>query len=687
MSISLKRRYNFGVHAAPLLLLTLLAFALRLSYLTRFVFDVDEFITMLAATIIARRGLPILPSGLFYDNGLLFSYLDALFVGVSGFSEAMARWPSVLLGTLAIPLAYRTARELFDSPWAGLVAALILALDPESILAGGRARMYAMANLFVLLAVLFLWRGTLSGDRPRQWLLSLASYLCALLSHPATIVLFPALAGAPLLIGLGIGGRQRLWRPRLALELLTLLLVVLLFFSLSKALHIEAATAGERGEAGQLAQGNAPWWASIFQPSLVWEEGLEKFYEFFTSSSYLPATILALIALAPLLAWRWRRPDGSDLAALYLAILTFGTTLAMGVLLSGAFRKTRYLIPLTPLLFLMAGQGAARLGALTAWAARKAYPRHITASLGPVAISVLGLILALLAWPGALHAATTSSTGGYDTAFRYVREHWSPGDRVMTVHPSASYLYLGRCDFYADQKTVRLLEGSNAQAVDRYTGAPWIGNVEALNKTLAPSEGGRIWLVADTEPMGKDYEPFFTQQIFAQMDLLRDFGGVLVMAKKENPQPIPRLPAHLLDADLAAGPGQEPLFKLVGYALDHEENRSGEVIRLTLFWQPLARTEESYKVFVHLRDPDGRTVAQADHDPFASVFPTSTWFRLWRLKDVVRETSELTLPAGLPAGTYRLLVGMYDWQNMERLIVISDTSGENAVVLGNVEIR
>jgi hypothetical protein len=38
---------------------------------------VDEFTSVLAARAILERGLPILPSGLFYEHGVLFTYLDA----------------------------------------------------------------------------------------------------------------------------------------------------------------------------------------------------------------------------------------------------------------------------------------------------------------------------------------------------------------------------------------------------------------------------------------------------------------------------------------------------------------------------------------------------------------------------------------------------------------------------------
>jgi hypothetical protein len=80
-------------------------------------------------------------------------------------------------------------------------------------------------------------------------------------------------------------------------------------------------------------------------------------------------------------------------------------------------------------------------------------------------------------------------------------------------------------------------------------------------------------------------------------------------------------------------------------------------------------------------------VAQADHDPFKAVFPTDTWYRIWKQEDLIREVSELALPEGLPPGSYRLLVGMYDLATMERAVVLDDASGENAIVAGEIAVE
>jgi hypothetical protein len=54
---------------------------------------------------------------------------------------------------------------------------------------------------------------------------------------------------------------------------------------------------------------------------------------------------------------------------------------------------------------------------------------------------------------------------------------------------------------------------------------------------------------------------------------------------------------------------------------------------------------------------------------------------------VIKDVVWLDLPAALPVGEYRLLVGMYRVDTMERLPVVGDASGENAIDLGVVSIK
>ncbi|MFO7169121.1 MAG: phospholipid carrier-dependent glycosyltransferase [Chloroflexota bacterium] len=86
------------------------------------------------------------------------------------------------------------------------------------------------------------------------------------------------------------------------------------------------------------------------------------------------------------------------------------------------------------------------------------------------------------------------------------------------------------------------------------------------------------------------------------------------------------------------------------------EVRAGEVLPLALYWQPARPLPQDYVVYVHLVDANGAKVAQRDTQPLEGSFPTSRW----QPGALIRDDQDLPVPADVPPGTYRLLVGMYD---------------------------
>jgi len=103
--------------------------------------------------------------------------------------------------------------------------------------------------------------------------------------------------------------------------------------------------------------------------------------------------------------------------------------------------------------------------------------------------------------------------------------------------------------------------------------------------------------------------------------------------------------------------------QLLGYDLAGPSG-SGERMAVTLYWRAHEPPDKSYFVFVHLVDGTGKLVAQADGIPGSWLRPTTTW----REGEVIVDEYTLTLPAELPADTYRLYTGLYE-PNGQRLPV------------------
>ncbi|MCI0397616.1 MAG: glycosyltransferase family 39 protein [Chloroflexi bacterium] len=131
--------------------------------------------------------------------------------------------------------------------------------------------------------------------------------------------------------------------------------------------------------------------------------------------------------------------------------------------------------------------------------------------------------------------------------------------------------------------------------------------------------------------------------------------------------------------------GEPPLIRLLGYDLQTAQAKRGGALTLDLYWQALATVPVDYTVFVHLLDESGAIVSQRDVMPADGRFPTSLWFA----GETVRDPHQLQLPAGLPAGTYRLLVGLYRPASGERLVA-QDSQGnefpDRALLLAPVDI-
>jgi hypothetical protein len=115
-------------------------------------------------------------------------------------------------------------------------------------------------------------------------------------------------------------------------------------------------------------------------------------------------------------------------------------------------------------------------------------------------------------------------------------------------------------------------------------------------------------------------------------------------------------PEYLCRANLGG------LISLMGYSLPTKRVRPGEKIRLTLLWQAVGRIENDFTVFTHLIDGKGIIWGQKDNRPLGGSFPTNCWG-----EGVVVDEYEIPVSVDAPPGEYRIEVGMYRWETMERL--------------------
>ncbi len=106
-----------------------------------------------------------------------------------------------------------------------------------------------------------------------------------------------------------------------------------------------------------------------------------------------------------------------------------------------------------------------------------------------------------------------------------------------------------------------------------------------------------------------------------------------------------------------------PAIELVGYDMTTHKLDTGDELHLALYWQADAKLEQNYTVFIHILDDSGNLIAQRDSMPQDGNFATTHW----TAGPLVHDIHLVPLPPDIPAGAYRVAVGLYVWQTGERL--------------------
>lgn len=130
-------------------------------------------------------------------------------------------------------------------------------------------------------------------------------------------------------------------------------------------------------------------------------------------------------------------------------------------------------------------------------------------------------------------------------------------------------------------------------------------------------------------------------------------------------------PERLFDAPPFAQTHHQLLgeqIELVGSSVFTTTNQ----VEINLLWQATAEMTTSYRVFVHLLDPAGHILAQADGEPGQWSRPTTGWLPGEFVPD------PYVLAVAPPAGGYTIRVGVYDPATGQRL---TTPTGEDGVTI------
>jgi hypothetical protein len=128
-------------------------------------------------------------------------------------------------------------------------------------------------------------------------------------------------------------------------------------------------------------------------------------------------------------------------------------------------------------------------------------------------------------------------------------------------------------------------------------------------------------------------------------------------------------PAHQFELPAAASrpAGSARLEQGVALA-GYELHPAAQQLDLSLYWQTQAPLTTRYKVFAQLLAGDNSLVAQSDSFPAAGQRPTTGWLP----GEIIADSHGLTFPTPVTPGTYRLIAGLYNPLNGQRVPVLND---------------
>jgi hypothetical protein len=434
----------------------------------------DELYHFLAAQGWLAEGQLTIAEGT-YDRAALFTIFTAHWMGLFGEDLVVARLPSVIAGTLLVVGVFLWTRAVAGRS-AAVVAALLLALDPEVVDVGRLLRFYALHCLAFWLGAVGTYHLVTAppATRPRALLLAAGTLICfgvaAYLQLTTWIGMLGIAAWAVLALGLpwlaGFAPRVR-WGIVGGVALLGVATAAILLAS------------------GLLAELFA---AYRFAPGWVAERRNEFWYYHFFLTIYYP-TFWPLTALAVIIGLAYH--------SRVTAFCTCVVAIPLVVHSFGGMKDTRYISYFQPFLFVLWGIALGEI-----WPRIRPFLDDVgtrvlswlrLGRLGrPGVFAVFAVVLGFaLAANGAWVRTVATIFGvfippmGKPADWATAREELAPwlssADIVLTTSDLEALYHLGRYDVLINESRLSELADRSEFSLDDRTGRPVITTPESVS--------------------------------------------------------------------------------------------------------------------------------------------------------------------------------------------------------------
>lgn len=200
------------------------------------------------------------------------------------------------------------------------------------------------------------------------------------------------------------------------------------------------------------------------------------------------------------------------------------------------------------------------------------------------------------------------------------------------------------------------------------------GAAPQLDRRLSALPGYAALLILTLLASYSYLEPRFTQLTPAAGPLAAWDSHSLMLLDYDLSVEIPSAAAGLGEST----PGRLPLT-------DYGPPRPGDTLHVTLTWQATRPFYKDLKLFLHLMDASGQVIAQ--QDPLAGAgagLEESDYFTSrWDPGQLILDDVALSLPLEPPPGPYRLALGLYDAETLERLPIVGQEDARVILELGS----
>ncbi len=514
---------------AEVMLVFAIAAAVRVHGLTQELAG-DELYNFLAARQLLVDGTLSIHGGEPYTRAQLFTHLVAGFFRVFGESPVVSRLPALLFGAGAVALVFWWVAS-HGERLAAWVAALLLALDPESVKASQMCRFYSVHMVLFLAAAIVVEAAVQPGRRVASAVaLGVVGALALTIAWHLQLVTQIGLGGLALFAGLALLPRTiAVLRRRPAARLVAAAAVV--------GALVLAALWMQTGGLEDLLRKAAyrDLWARGFaeRPDYYVQALIEAYP---TPATLLPLAVLLAAPRQPLLT--------------LLCACVFGAAFLVHSAL--AWKALRYVLYLSPFFFVLTGLGVAaaapalvraadRFLALSAFVVARPRLRRFgqRALVAGVAAFVLAanpsFLRTVRGWtldPSYRHPGMTSGSLSWGRAAAVLQPLVGATGAVVSTDDLQSLYYLGRLDYVINLDHLyedRMLEkGPRPEFTpDVKIAVPIVSTAASLRRIFACHADGLV--VAQFWALGADYivppeTARFLETCCAPIELPREWG-------------------------------------------------------------------------------------------------------------------------------------------------------------------